>query len=226
MSNIKGNIESIKNDIKKYAEYPKRVKLVAVTKYVQPEVMDEVLACGVNVFGENKVQVIKEKYERYTAMGINDIEWHFIGNLQTNKVKYIAPFVTLIHSLNRLSLAEEINKRALENNRVIDVLIEINLIGESTKHGYSLKTLYAELPELLKLKNINIIGLMTMAPFTDDQNYLRTIFRKLKEVKEDLNLNVFKTLQLTQLSMGMSNDYKLALEEGATIIRVGRKIYE
>lgn len=225
MSNIKKNIEEIEEDIKKYSIYPEKVKFIAVTKYVKPEVMDEILECNVKVFGENKAQVIKEKYENYITRDKKDIEWHFIGNLQKNKVKYIAPFVKLIHSVNKLSLAQEIDKRAEQNNRVIDVLLEINIAGEESKEGYELENLYEDLPEMLKLKNINIIGLMTMAPFVDDEPLVRGVFRRLREIKDELNNKYFEG-KLTELSMGMTNDYKIALEEGATLIRVGRKIYE
>lgn len=225
MSNIRSNIQEIQADIKKHSIYPERVKFIAVTKYVQPEVMDEILACDVKVFGENKAQVIKEKYEKYISEGKNDIEWHFIGNLQKNKVKYIAPFIKLIHSVNKLSLAQEIDKRALQNGRVIDVLLEINIAGEESKEGYELENLYQELPQLMELKNINIIGLMTMAPFVDDEPLVRGVFKRLREIKDELNEKYFNG-RLTELSMGMTNDYKIALEEGATLIRVGRKIYE
>lgn len=225
MSNIKNNIEEIQKDIKDYSIYPEKVKFIAVTKYVDAEVMNDILDCGVKVFGENKAQVIKEKYDKYLSEGRKDIEWHFIGNLQKNKVKYIAPFVKLIHSVNKLSLAQEIDKRALQNNRVIDVLLEINIAGEESKEGYELEELYKELPQLLELKNINIIGLMTMAPFVDDEVLVRGVFKRLREIKDELNEKTFNG-KLTELSMGMTNDYKIALEEGATIIRVGRKIYQ
>lgn len=225
MSNIKSNIQDIQNDIKNHSIYPERVKFIAVTKYVDTETMNEILNCGIKIFGENKAQVIKEKYEKYISEGKNDIEWHFIGNLQKNKVKYIAPFIKLIHSVNKLSLAQEIDRRAEQNNRVIDVLLEINIAGEESKEGYELENLYAELPQLMKLPNINIRGLMTMAPFVEDEEVVRKVFKRLREIKDELNEKYFDG-KLTELSMGMTNDYKVALEEGATIIRVGRKIYQ
>lgn len=225
MSNIKKNIQEIQEDIKNHSIYPEKVKFIAVTKYVQPEVMDEILACDVKVFGENKAQIIKEKYEKYISEGKKDIEWHFIGNLQKNKVKYIASFVKLIHSVNKLSLAQEIDKRAEQNNRIIDVLLEINIAGEESKEGYNLEDLYRDLPQMMELKNINIIGLMTMAPFVDDEPLVRGVFKRLREIRDELNKEYFGG-KLTELSMGMTNDYKIALEEGATLIRVGRKIYE
>ena len=225
MSNIKKNIQEIQEDIKNHSIYPEKVKFIAVTKYVQPEIMDEILNCEVKVFGENKAQVIREKYEKYITEGKQDIEWHFIGNLQKNKVKYIAPFVKLIHSVNKLSLAQEIDKRAEQNNRIIDVLLEINIAGEESKEGYNLEDLYRDLPQMMELKNINIIGLMTMAPFVDDEPLVRGVFKRLREIRDELNKEYFGG-KLTELSMGMTNDYKIALEEGATLIRVGRKIYE
>ena len=187
--------------------------------------MIPIVNCGVKVFGENKAQIMKEKQEKFNEMGIKDVEWHFIGNLQKNKVKYIAEYVKMIHSVNKLSLAQEIDKRAKQYNRIIDVLLEINIAGEESKEGYELEELYEELPQLMELKNINIIGLMTMAPFIDDEELLRSVFRRLREIKNELNEKWFKG-KLVELSMGMTNDYKIALEEGATLIRVGRKIFQ
>ena len=168
---------------------------------------------------------MKEKQEKFEEMGIKDLEWHFIGNLQKNKVKYIAEYVKMIHSVNKLSLAQEIDKRAKQYNRIIDVLLEINIAGEESKEGYELEELYKELPQLMALENINIVGLMTMAPFVDDEELLRSVFKRLKDIKEELNDKCFKG-NLVELSMGMTNDYKIALEEGATLIRVGRKIFQ
>lgn len=220
---LRANINEIKEDIKKYSPYPEKVKFIAVTKYVDIEVITQLLEAGANVFGENKAQLLKKKYE-YFSINNENIKWHFIGNLQKNKVKYIANFISLIHSVNKLSLAKEIDKKAKENNRKIDVLLEINISGEESKEGYKYEDLLIDIPELLKLENINIIGLMTMAPFTDNTTIIRNVFSRLKTIKDDLNKTYFNG-KLQELSMGMTNDYKIALEEGATIIRVGRKIY-
>ncbi|MGL4910550.1 MAG: YggS family pyridoxal phosphate-dependent enzyme, partial [Cetobacterium sp.] len=141
------------------------------------------------------------------------------------KVKYIASFIDMIHSVNKLSLAKEINKKAEENNRNIDVLIEFNLFEEENKEGYLYTDFLIDIPELLELKNINIKGFMTMAPYTEDEILLRDGFRKLKELMSELNTLYFNDT-LSELSMGMSNDYKIALEEGSTLIRVGTKIFE
>ncbi|MBC2856514.1 YggS family pyridoxal phosphate-dependent enzyme [Cetobacterium sp. 2A] len=218
------NIQEVLGDIEKYSPYAKNVKLVVVTKYVDSLIIKEVLKTGVNILGENRVQVLQEKNEELSKNNLS-VKWHFIGNLQKNKVKYIASYIDMIHSVNKLTLAKEIDKRAKENNRIIETLLEINIYGEESKEGYKLEELLKNLPELLKLENIKIVGLMTMAPFTDDENIQRMVFKKLGVIKDELNETYFEN-SLTELSMGMSNDYKIALEEGATLIRVGSKIFK
>lgn len=221
---IAENINHILKDIKKYSPHPDKVNLIAVTKYVDSNTIKEVLEGGAKFLGENRVQIITKKHEELWDFPIEK-KWHFIGNLQKNKVKYIAHFIDMIHSVNKLSLAKEIDKRAKENNKKIDVLLEINIFGEETKEGYSYDELISDIPELLTLKNINIKGLMTMAPYIDSETQLRKGFSTLRELKDNLNSTFFNGT-LTELSMGMSNDYKIALEEGATFIRVGSKIFE
>ncbi len=221
------NIKEIKEDINKYSAYPEKVKLVAVTKYpyVTEEILKELVANEIYDFGENRVQVLEDKRKLLSLEKNSKINWNFIGNLQKNKVKYIVDYIQMIHSINKLSLADEINKRAKNINRVIDVLIEINLSGENTKEGYTLENFYNDIEELLKLENINICGLMTMAPNVDDEVLIRKSFRTLREIKDELNIKYFDN-RLTELSMGMSDDYIIALEEGATIIRIGSKLYK
>ncbi|WP_314347141.1 YggS family pyridoxal phosphate-dependent enzyme [Fusobacterium massiliense] len=221
---IKRNVEEILEDIKKCSPYPEKVKLVAVTKYSPVEDIDLFLTTGQNICGENKVQVIKEKIE-YFKEKEKKVEWHFIGNLQKNKVKYIIEDVNLIHSVNKLALAQEINKKAEQINKIQDVLIEINIFGEESKQGYNLEDFEKDIEELKKLKNLNITGLMTMAPFIEEEKVLREVFSDLRKVKDELNEKYFFG-SLTELSMGMSNDYKIALEEGSTFIRVGTKIFK
>lgn len=221
---IKENICEVIEDIKKYSSHPEKVKLIAVTKYVDENVIEKVLDTGHNILGENKAQVIREKIDYFKAKNM-DIEWHFIGNLQKNKVKYIINDVSLIHSVNKLSLAEEINKRAEQVGKIIDILLEINVYGEETKQGYKLEELISDLEALKNLKNINIKGLMTMGPLDVDEVTTRKVFTELVRIKKELNENYFNN-SLTELSMGMSGDYKIALQEGSTIIRVGSKLYE
>ena len=225
MGIVTKNVNEVLEDIKKYSKNPEKVKLVAVTKYPnvgRPE-LEELMENGILNFGENRVQVLEAKRELMDDVK-DKIHWNFIGNLQKNKVKYIIDYVCIIHSVNKLSLAQEIDKRAAACGRKIDVLIEINLSGEDSKEGYDLEEFYKELPEIIKLENINIKGLMTMAPHVTDEDKIRASFRKLREIKDELNEKYFNG-QLTELSMGMSHDYKIALEEGSTIIRIGTKLY-
>lgn len=222
---IKENILELKDDIKKYSPNPEKVLLLPTTKYVDALGVLEVVKAGCKVVGENRVQALEEKREILNSLGEGDIKWHFIGNLQKNKVKYIASYIDMIHSVNKVSLAKEIDKRAKQNNRRIDVLLEVNISNEESKEGYSIKRLYEELPDLLKLENINICGLMTMAPFTYEEKEIRKVFSDLLKLKDQLNKTYFND-KLVELSMGMTNDYKIALFEGATILRVGSKIFK
>ena len=225
MGIVTKNVQEVLEDIKKYSKNPEKVKLVAVTKYpnVGRAELEELMENGILNFGENRVQVLEAKRELMDDVK-DKINWNFIGNLQKNKVKYIIDYVCMIHSVNKLSLAQEIDKRAAACGRKLDVLVEINLSGEDSKEGYDLEEFYKELPELMKLQNINIKGLMTMAPNVTDEDKIRASFRKLREIKDELNEKYFNG-QLTELSMGMSHDYKIALEEGSTIIRIGTKLY-
>lgn len=225
---IRKNLAQIKEDIKQYSPYPERVKLVAVTKYFDQSGIEAILEAGHNIIGENKGQEMRDKgryFKESFPEKYSNIRWHFIGNLQKNKVKYIVDSVELIHSINRLSVAQEVDKRAKESGRVIDILIEINVSGEESKEGYILEQFLEEIPEYMNLKNLNIVGLMTMAPNTEVDEVLRSTFSKLREIKDRLNRESFSN-RLTELSMGMSGDYKIALEEGSTLVRIGTKLFE
>jgi len=222
---IRENILELRKDIEKYSPDPAKVILLPTTKYVDAYGILEVVKAGCRILGENRVQALDEKRNILNSLGETDIEWHFIGNLQKNKVKYIAPYIHMIHSVNKLSLAKEIDKRAKQNNRRIKVLLEVNISNEESKEGYSIERLYEELPDLLKFENIDICGLMTMAPFTQEEKEIKKVFSDLKKLKDELNKTHFNG-DLTELSMGMTNDYKIALFEGATILRVGSKIFK
>jgi pyridoxal phosphate enzyme (YggS family) len=221
---IKENIEALKRDIKEFSPYPEKVTLLPTTKYVDARGVLEVVNSGCKTVGENRVQALEEKRKELEKEG-TEIVWHFIGNLQKNKVKYIAPYIEMIHSVNKISLAKEINKRAKQNHRKIKVLLEVNISREESKEGYLIERLNEELEELLSYENIEICGLMTMAPLTEDNKKIREVFKGLRELKDKLNVEYFDG-KLTELSMGMTNDYKIALEEGATILRVGSKIFK
>lgn len=211
---IKENLLQLKNSL------PKEVTLIAVTKTYPPEIILEAYHAGHKIFGENKVQELVDKYESLPK----DIEWHLIGHLQTNKVKYIAPFVKLIHSVDSLKLLQEINKQALKNNRVIDCLLQIYIAKEETKFGLDFneaeKLLAAE--EFKKLQNINIVGLMGMATNSNNEDQIKNEFQSLNIFFQKLQTTNDK---LQTLSSGMSSDYTIAITEGSTMIRVGSLIF-
>lgn len=204
---------------------PKNVRLVAVSKTKPNEDILEAYNAGHRIFGENKVQDLTKKYEALPK----EIEWHFIGHPQSNKVKYIAPFISLIHGVDSIKLLKTINKEAVKNDRVIDVLLQFHIAEESTKFGLSAD----EADELLtsetfkQLKNVRIIGVMGMATYTDDQDQVRNEFRVLKGIFNSLKNKYFSDSKFfAEISMGMSGDYPIAVEEGSTMIRVGSKILE
>ena len=206
------------------ATIPKNVKLVAVSKTKPNEAVQEAYDAGQRIFGENKVQDLTAKADLLPK----DIDWHFIGHMQTNKVKYIAPFVKMIHAVDSIKLLKEINKQALKNNRVIDCLLQFHIATEDSKFGMNM----LEAEELLKndelqnLNNINIVGVMGMATFTDDTQQIRTEFKHLVNCFNILKSDYFNNnANFKEISMGMSGDYKIAIEEGSTIIRIGTKIF-
>ncbi|GAB4043694.1 YggS family pyridoxal phosphate-dependent enzyme [Spirosoma litoris] len=200
-----------------------KAKLIAVTKTKPVPLLQEAYNAGCKRFGENKVQEMVDKQPQLPT----DVEWHLIGHLQTNKVKYIAPFVTLIHSVDSLKLVQEINKQAAKQGRVIDCLLQIYIANEETKFGLSpdeAETLL-NAPELNDLANIRLIGLMGLATNTDDEGQIRQEFRGLKQLFDKLAQIQHPRVQFSELSMGMSGDYRIALEEGSTMVRVGSAIF-
>ncbi len=202
----------------------KNCRLVAVSKTKPVELIREAYEAGQLDFGENKVQELREK----PALLPGDIRWHMIGHLQTNKVKYIASFIHLIHAVDSLKLLQEINKQARRHNRVINCLLQIHIASEEHKFGLSEDELSALLAsaELKELENIRIIGLMGMATYTDDQEQIRQEFRGLKQLFDQVKSGYkIANVDLSELSMGMSDDYAFAIEEGSTMIRVGSKIF-
>lgn len=218
---VKENILKFKNLL------PQHVNLVAVSKTQPAIAVSEAYQTGHRVFGENKVQELVAKYNELPK----DIQWHLIGHLQTNKVKYIAPFISLIHSVDSLKLLQEINKQAAKNNRVIDCLLQLYIANEETKFGLSYEEadLLLSSEEFKQLKNIRIVGLMGMATNTTNAAQIRNEFHSLKNF-----FNMIRSLNLTRgtenvelkiLSMGMSSDYQIAIEEGSNMIRVGSIIF-
>ena len=216
---ITDKIKAYRNEIESV-----NVRLVAVSKTKPIEDLEEAYQAGQKVFGENQVQELTEKFEKLPK----DIEWHLIGHLQTNKVKYIAPFISLIHSVDSLKLLAEVNKQALKNTRVIDCLLQIYIADEETKYGLG----FDEAIELLEsqeyheLKNIRIVGVMGIATNTESQKQIRDEFYELKTLFDGLKLAYFKNEDsFKEISMGMSADYKIAVEEGSTLVRIGSDIF-
>ena len=196
------------------------VLLLGASKYANAEKIREAYQCGVRAFGESRAQDFLKKFEELKDISI---DWHFIGNLQTNKVKYIIDKVSLIHSLDRPSLAEEIQKRAERLGKVQDVLIEVNVGKEETKGGVYEEDLEKLFEYCLSLKNLRVLGLMAIPPYKENPEEVRPYFVKLRKLKEKLE-ELYK-IKLPYLSMGMSGDFEVAVEEGATIVRIGSAIF-
>ncbi|MCF2496835.1 YggS family pyridoxal phosphate-dependent enzyme [Dyadobacter chenhuakuii] len=217
MPTIADNIAQIEKGLKQ------ETRLIAVTKTKPEEVLMEAYNAGCKRFGENKVQEMTAKYEALPK----DIEWHMIGHLQTNKVKYMAPYVTLVHSVDSFKLLKEINKEAAKNDRIIPCLLQIFIAQEETKFGLSeeeAREIIAS-PELSQLQNIRIAGLMGMASNTEDEQVVRAEFKGLKALFESFKVYQNEQVSMQELSMGMSADYTIAMEEGSTLIRVGSSIF-
>lgn len=223
---IKSNIEKIKDEIASICndcgKNPQEVNLMAVTKTVDVDAVFEAIDAGITDVGENKPQELARKYE---VIG-DKVNWHLIGTLQTNKVKYIIDKVTMIHSLDREALGEEIQKRAEKIDRIIDCLVQVNISKEETKHGLY-KDDVVDFVKMVseKYPNIRIKGLMTMAPFIEDDEVIESVFKGLKDLSLEIDSLSLKNVEMSTLSMGMSHDYHLAIKHGATIVRVGTAIF-
>lgn len=215
---IKANLQEV------LAGITKDVTLVAVSKFHPNESIMEAYETGQRIFGESKVQEMTQKYETLPK----DIEWHFIGHLQSNKIKYMAPYVTMIHAIDSLSLLKEIDKHAKKVNRTISCLLQIHIAKEETKFGFSFdecRTMLDE-EEWKKLDNIRICGVMGMATNCDDQKEIREEFNSLHTFFKEIKEEYFKDEEsFKEISMGMSGDYEIAIEEGSTMVRVGSKIF-
>jgi pyridoxal phosphate enzyme (YggS family) len=222
MSQIKENFLRVMERIEKAAQRSKRdpseIKLVAVSKTVEAARIKEAIEAGVSILGENYVQEAKKKIEEIGR----SVAWHFIGHLQLNKAKYVIHLFDMIHSLDNIPLAEELSRRAEQADRMIKVLIEINLSGEATKFGTDEGEILNLARRILQLSHLSLEGLMTMPPYFDSPEMSRPYYVKLRELKERL---VREGIPMKELSMGMSNDFEIAIEEGATYVRVGTAIF-
>jgi len=215
---IQQNIQSLRKHI------PEHVQLVCVSKFNPNESILEAYETGERIFGESKVQELCGKYETLPQ----DITWHFIGHLQTNKIKFIVPFVSLIHGVDSYKLLDEINKQAAKAGKIVNCLLQVHIANEETKFGFSAEELKEalEVGEWKDLKNIQICGLMGMATYTDNREQIRTEFRGLKMLFDDVKATFFASeSSFRELSMGMSDDFRIAIEEGSTLVRVGSSIF-
>ena len=222
---IAEQLQTVRNEIteacKRSGRNPEEVTLIAVSKTKPVSMIEEAIQAGQTVFGENKVQELCSKYEVLPK----NLTWHLIGHLQRNKVKYIADKAASIHSVDSLRLAETIDQEGKKHNRVIPVLIEVNVAEEDTKFGVTVEETLPLIEEISKLSNIQVKGLMTIAPYVDNPEENRPVFRRLKKLSVDIDSKNMNNVYMDILSMGMTNDYQVAVEEGATMVRVGTGIF-
>jgi hypothetical protein len=219
--NLKTVTERINSAVRRAGRDPSSVKLVVVSKTVDADRIREAVAAGAAILGENRVQEAKDKIEKLGAIA----RWHLIGRLQSNKAKYAVKLFDLIHSVDNLELAKEIDKQAAKIHKIQEVLIEVSIAGEAAKAGVARERAVDLVQEAAKLKNISIKGLMTMPPFLDDPEQVRPYFKKLRELSESIAKENIPGMSMKELSMGMSGDFEVAIEEGATIVRVGTAIF-
>ena len=219
--NLKTVEERIQSACKKAGRKREEITLIAVSKTKPPHMLQEAYDLGVRIFGENKVQEIREKYEVLPK----DIDWHMIGHLQTNKVKNIVDKVKLIHSVDSFKLGEVIEKEAAKQNRIIDILLEVNVAQESSKFGLKTEEVIPLMEKFSQLQHIRVKGLMTIAPFVENPEENRAIFADLHKLYVDIKQKNIDNGTVSILSMGMTNDYEVAIEEGATMVRIGTGIF-
>ena len=220
---IQQNYKNILEDIKKYSLYPEKVKILFVSKYFNVEEHKALIEMGYDYFGENRAQLYRDKLNEFSVEKYKNIKWDFIGRLQKNKIKYIINSVNLIHSIDSYELLEEINKKAIENSRVIKGLLQINISKEESKTGVYIEDFRRDSEKYFSMSNVKIVGFMTMAPFEATEPEINDYFSNMKKLKEEYQEQYD---YVTEISMGMSNDYVEALKNGATIIRIGSKLFE
>ncbi|MDP2624776.1 MAG: YggS family pyridoxal phosphate-dependent enzyme [Candidatus Peregrinibacteria bacterium] len=215
--NLSANLELINGKI------PAKTKLVAVTKNRPIAEIEAVIQAGATIIGENRVQEAKEKFPKLTS----PVKKHLIGHLQTNKVKHAVELFDMIQSVDSLRLAKRINEEAKKQEKVIPILIQINVANDPNKHGFAVEDLFCPIKEIgTTLPNIKVKGLMAIVPYSDEPESIRPHFKKMKELFDTLKLTNFPGIEMEEISMGMSNDYELAIEEGATMVRIGRALFE
>ncbi len=221
-SKIKQNYQEILEDIRKYSPYPEKVKILFVTKYLNEDEHEELINMGYSYFGENRAQLYRDKMERFSAEKYKNLKWDFIGRLQKNKIKYIIKSVNLIHSIDSFELLTEIDRKAAENKRTVDGLLQINISKEESKTGIYIEDFRKESDKYFSMQNVRIRGFMTMAPLEAESKEIKEYFSGMFNLKKEYEKEYG---YLEELSMGMSNDYIEALKNGATILRIGSRLY-
>ena len=228
MTDIAANIEKIRERIAKASKRvnrdPSEIKIVAATKDVPADLISRAIEAGITEIGENKVQEAGPKYEALSSKYPN-LTWHMIGHLQTNKVKKALEIFSIIHSVDSLRLAEEIDRRAKEAGKKIDILIEVNTSGEITKFGAPIEAVRQLVRLVSELQNVKVKGLMTVGLLTDDPEKARPSFRMIRDLKEDIDRQKIGDIEMKYLSMGMTDDFEVAIEEGSNLVRIGRAIF-
>lgn len=220
--NIDGILEKTAAAARRSGRKPEDITVIAVSKTVDAQRAREAAEGGLVNLGENRVQELVSKYEQLTDI---DIKWHLIGHLQKNKVKYIIDKAVLIHSVEDLELAKEINKRAVQHDITANVLIELNIGEEESKFGIDGESVYDFVKSMEQFENIKVLGLMTVAPFNENPEDIRWVFKKMKEIFDKISGMKLKNTEMKYLSMGMTNDFEIAIEEGANIVRIGTAIF-
>ncbi len=226
MDSIKDRLEKVKDRIKKAAEVchrdPEMIRLVAVSKTVPVNKVQEAIDAGATILGENYVQEARDKIN---ALRILPVSWHFIGHLQSNKAKYAVRLFDLIHSVDSLKLARELNKQAQKNGKIQQILVQVNISREETKSGASVDEAIGLVTEIGHLQNLSIKGLMTMPPFFNQPEKVRPFFAALRYLRDRIESKAAPNVSMEELSMGMTGDFEVAIEEGATMVRVGTAIF-
>jgi len=225
ISSIQSAIEDVSKRIaaacKRVGRNPKEVTLIAVSKTMPVEAIREAMVCGMMEFGENRPQELRDKQ----AVISEPVHWHMIGSLQTNKLKYVIGKTTLIHSVDSVHLASAIEEMSAKKDLITDILLEINIAGEASKHGIAPEETEALVQEIARFSHVKVRGLMTVAPYTEVAEENREYFRKMKQLMVDINSKNIDNVYMDMLSMGMTGDYEIAVEEGATLVRVGTGIF-
>lgn len=222
---LEANIETVRQKIHKALDKAGRdiddIKIIGVTKTIDIPTINRAVDLGIDTIGENRVQELQNKYD---AIG-DKVKYHMIGHLQTNKVRHVLDKVELIHSLDRISLAKELDKRCKRNDSTIDTLIQVNVSEEETKFGLKVSEVIPFIEKIMDYQTIRIKGLMTMAPHTNNERVLREVFSSMRRLKEDIEKRNYQDISMDYLSMGMTNDYEIAIEEGSNMVRIGRAIF-